>query len=140
MVWCMIFLIKPSKVHVCTKSVYEAHENSYTGISHSFSPVPIINWVFKTQFKLSFLTLFTGGKKCLEKIQRSKHITIFTLGYSRKINVGGWGYTFLKKKTLEFLDLSLYSALEIPEKTSLHSWKFWKRWCLQLRLQSIFFL
>ena len=28
----------------------------------------IINWVFKTEIKLSFLTLFTGGKKCLEKL------------------------------------------------------------------------
>ena len=26
-----------------------------------------MNWVLETQFELSFLTLFTGGKKCLKK-------------------------------------------------------------------------
>ena len=27
----------------------------------------IVNWVFKAQFKLSYVALFTGGKKCFEK-------------------------------------------------------------------------
>ena len=62
-------------VNHCT--IYELH--SLLGVLFTFASILdqidcnkekriiIINWVSKTQFKLSFLTLFTGGKKCLEK-------------------------------------------------------------------------
>ena len=43
---------------------------------------------------------------------------------------------FWKQTPLEFLDLSLYTLLEIPEKTSFHPWQFCKIVCYPLEIPS----
>ena len=50
--------------------------------------------------------------------------TLNVLGYSRKKTGGGggWGHTFWKSPVEYFIFL----PLEIPGKTKLHSWKFYK--------------